>query len=183
MEDSVLEDVPNKVDAFVGDDRCSYDYSSCWVFEKLCDTNCIRHCSMVASAVVPCVASMLALCSTVCHTRHIDDRQSMEVAMTSDSIRSLRSHSFHHDFRFLFIAQQQNESCKMSVCVRSSELTHPKIVIFRLVKFDYDQLLSVILDCDLISDVSNWETSVNQHREIKKNNNNFRDTFVTKTCL
>lgn len=172
MEDSVLEDVPNKVDAFVGDDRCSYDYSSCWVFEKLCDTNCIRHCSTVASVAVPYVASMLALCSTVCHTHHTDDRQSMEVAMISDSIRSLRSHSFHHDFRFLFIAKQQNESCIRQV-------THPKSHF----SFGKIRLLSVILDCDLISDVSNWETSVNQHREIKKNNNNFRDTFVTKTCL
>lgn len=102
-----LMDVPNRDDASDDDDKCFCDYSSYSACERLCDTNCKRHCSAVEGAAAPCDALVSASCSRAFRKRRIGGMQSRAEATTIDSIRSLRyRHCPIHDFRFLFIRFQ-----------------------------------------------------------------------------
>lgn len=121
VEDSVQRDESNRDDAFVGDDKYSCDCSNCSMFETLCDKDCKRRYLMVANVVAPCVASKLALCSIICHTRRTDDKRSKEVAMISDLIRFRHFHHFHHALLRLLHSLPKNikmsHACVAWVCL------------------------------------------------------------------
>lgn len=152
VADSELMGGPNRDGAFGVDDKCSCDYSSYSVCERLCDTNCTRHYSAVVNAAVPCDVLMSASYSKAFHIHRTDGMRSMAEVTIIGSIRFLlHHHCLIYDFQFLFRFQ-------------------PPIRISRSKRFER------------IFDSRFGDESVKQHREIKENNNNFRDICDYFVC-